>query len=110
MKHINIPQILRAKKLKYLKMLNCRFLKLKSTNPQEFWSILNRLSSTKPESSIDLYALYEHFQQLGRFSENQIVVDLYHIDMDANIDDLCELNRNFTKEEITNCVRKMKNG
>ena len=101
---------MRAKKLKYTEILNCRLLKLKSTNPQDFWSILKRLSSTKPESSIDLYALFEHFQQLGRFSENQIVVDLDHIDMDANTDDTCELNRNFTNEEITNCVRKMKNG
>ena len=85
-------KFLRAKKLKYTEMLNCRLLKLKSANPQEFWSILKRLSSTKPESSIDLYALFEHFQQLGRFSENQIVFDFDHIDMDANIDDLCELN------------------
>ena len=99
-------KFLRTKKLNYTEILNCRLLKLKSTNPQDFWSILKRLSSTKPESSIDLYALFEHFQQLGRFSENQIVVDLDHIDMDANTDDTCELNQNFTIEEITNCDRK----
>ena len=38
-------KFLRAKKLKYTEILNCRLLKLKSTNPQDFWSILKRLSS-----------------------------------------------------------------
>ena len=74
---------------------------MKSLSLHEFWSILNRLGSTKPENSIDLYALYEHLQQLGRFSENQIDVDLDHIDMDAYIDDRCELNRIFTNEETS---------
>ena len=87
--------------LKYTEMPNCRLLKLKSTNPKDFWSILKRLSSTKPEKSINLYALYEMFQQLCRFPENQIVVDLYHIDMDVNFDDLCHINQNITNEEIT---------
>ena len=101
---------LRIKKLTYTENLNSRLLKVKSTNPQEYWSIVKRLNGIKPGISTDLYVLYEHFQQLGLPSEDQIVVDIDHIDMNDDTSDLSELNRNFTTEEISKCVRKMNNG
>ncbi|XP_063436376.1 uncharacterized protein LOC134717812 [Mytilus trossulus] len=82
-----------------------RLKNLRSQNSKEYWNILNKREHTKqPEINFD--NLLNFFRDLNSGTPDPI--DLPNVDQDA-VDDLNgTLNGPITKNEIMNCIKKLK--
>ena len=59
-------RLLRQEKRKYDKELNAKLKQLKSTNPGEYWKIINQDKKINKVGNIPLDTLVGHFQELNR--------------------------------------------
>ena len=87
------------------KSLHRKLRDLKSSNPKEYWNLLNPKMS-KENSSIDMKSLYDHFKIINNPISDRAV------DFDANnIGDEGDetLNTSFTIAELDKLIKKLKN-
>ena len=77
--------------------------KLKSTNPKDYWKIINSLNKNKDNDIIDIETLYEFFKNLNEQSPD--VEDDLNIDI---TDDEELLNSYITEGESLKCIKLLK--
>ena len=101
-------KFIQAKAKKYQKEFNKKLRNLKSTNPKEFWNILNKSSEGKHTlAKISIESFAKHFQKLGETNtdfDDEPAFDPRNIDHSNNE----ELNKDFTVNEIKFLISKLK--
>ena len=101
-------KFIQAKIKKYHKHLNKKLRNLKSTNPKEYWNILNKTTEGKQaiaNISIDFFA--EHFKKLGdQNTDKDEVPAFYPQNIDHSINE--ELNKDFSVNEVTFLISKLR--
>ena len=107
----SLRKIISKKKHLYHKHFNKRLRNLKSTNPKEYWDILNN-ATKKGEiiSKVSIEIFLEHFKKMGDREQNEHNTENQYfnpstMDRGANR----EINRPFQLEEIKMQISKLKN-
>ena len=105
-------KFMKCKEKKYFKDLNQRIRNLKSTNPKEYWNLLNKSTdSSKEQVKISLETFRDHFQKLssnGKENRDGAADDTSDPQkIQCNVND--ELDVDFTIEEIYNNIKNLKN-
>ena len=92
---------------KYHKEFNKRLKNLKSSNPKEYWNILNKSTEGKQTvSKISIACFVEHFRKLGETHNNKDEDNFNPKDVDHSINE--ELNKDFLVTEIKLLISKLK--
>lgn len=92
----------------YCKNLSKNINDMKSNNSKEFWRFLKN-SKKKCQPNIDISKLYEFFKNLNtapQYDDRDELPDIDNPDLDRINNDL---NSYITRDEIYNCIRKLKN-
>ena len=104
-------KLINSKARAYHKAFNKKLYHLKSTNPKEYWNILNKSTEGKRVvSKVSLECFAEHFRKLGlsqdnsHISEDEEIFDPREINHSINED----LNKEFTVPEIKSLITKLK--
>ena len=109
----------RMKKLsEYIATAQCSYNKhfqlnirsLKSKEPKEYWKLLKEYDFNqynKPD--ITLTSLYEHFKQLNTAPHERTYNIADKCTVNIEIIPNTEINIRFTKTEVVNCIRTLKN-
>ena len=101
-------KFIRTKTNAYHKEFNKKLKNLKSTNPKEYWNILNKSSEGKQSASkISVECFANHFQKLGEVqndTEDETNFDPNNIVHSINED----LNKDFFVTEIKLLISKLK--
>ena len=106
-------QYIRKKSRTYFKSLHVNLRNLQTTDPKEFWSLLNRNSSINSnKGNITLDTFYEHFKKLSQAEDpgtEEVPTAAHTIDprsINHNINE--EINKPFTVDEIRKVASKFK--
>ena len=91
---------------KHVRNTQNKLRKLKSSNPKEFWKIINSLENKQEEQNINLETLYEFFKGLNENNDND--GENHDINIDVSDDDEI-LNSSITEAEILKCLNSLKN-
>jgi hypothetical protein len=95
----------------YHKKLHQKIRNLKSSNPKEYWSIINNVDGGRPCSAIDkisLEAFAEHLKKLNEcIKENENIIG--DVSPPINIEYNAAINAPFTSKEILHVIKAMKN-
>ena len=75
---------------------------LKSTNPKQYWKILNSNKQNKNNTLPDLTSLYDHFKTLNKNSDNP------EISINNNTRSEPDLDKEFSDEEILQAIKTLK--
>ena len=103
-------KFIKEKEQKYYKDLNKKIRNLKSTNPKEYWKLLNKdIEGRQERTKISLETFFNHFKDLGGGREiNRTEADNITEGHDPEI-----INENFdfdfTVEEIMSNIKNLKN-
>ena len=104
----NYKKTLDKEEKKYRKNLTKKLKNMRTKDPKTFWKILNQ-GKRRNQPGISLEKLFEFFKNLNAAPSNDITVDLPNL----NDDDLSQLNHDLNipidKEEIFECIKKLKN-
>ena len=103
-------KLLKSKQKIFQKELEQKLRNLKSSNPREYWKIINKSNSSKGKNSnITIGSLFEHFKILSykepTAGDNSF--DPRNAAAEGTVTE--ELNAEFTIEEINLCIRNLKN-
>jgi hypothetical protein len=78
---------------------------LRSSNPKEYWKIINSKSKSNGACHVSITDFYNHFKVVNDCIEN----DVYQYDLDqGNFDDGFLLNSAITEHEILQAVNSLK--
>ena len=100
-------KLLNLKQKNFQKELEQKLRNLKSSNPREYWKIINKSNSSKDKNcNINIGPLFEHFKNLS-FKENINSFDPRTAAADGTINE--DLNSEFTFSEILLCIKKLQN-
>ena len=91
---------------KYNQNMQNKLRKLKSTNPKDYWKIMNSINKNKDNDSIDIETLYNFFKNLNE--QGHDANDDVNINIDTT-DDEELLNSFITEAEILKCIKQLKN-
>ena len=91
---------------KYNQNMQDKLRKLKSTNPKEYWKIINSVNKNKDSDKMGVGTLYEFFKNLNEQCNDGS--DDVNINIDISDDDEL-LNSYITKGEIKKCIKSLKN-
>ena len=91
---------------KYNQNMQDKLRKLKSTNPKEYWKIINSVNKNKDSDKMDVGTLYEFFKNLNEQCNDGN--DDVNINIDISDDDEL-LNSYITEGEIKKCIKSLKN-
>ena len=75
---------------------------LKSTNPKQYWKILNSNKQNKNNTLPDIASLYDHFKTLNKNSDNP------EISINNNTRSEPDLDKEFSDEEILQAIKTLK--
>ena len=75
---------------------------LKSTNPKQYWKILNSNKQNKNNTLPDITSLYDHFKTLNKNSDNP------EISINNNTRSEPDLDKEFSDEEIFQAIKTLK--
>ena len=95
-------RFLRKQKRKYRKEFRKVLKKLRSSNPKEYWSLLNKGANNMNKiGNITLQAFMQHFKQLGQVPEDETHSTFEEFDP-RNITHAVneEINKEFTLDEV----------
>ena len=98
-------RIIRATKRKYTNKINMVLKKMKSTNPGEYWRIINNGNKNNKMGNISLPTLFSFFQELNKNKSNTNSVNPITVSHEEN--DF--INMPFTSEEIRDHISSLKN-
>ena len=94
---------LRQKRRNWIVDTNSNLRRKKSENPKSYWSFFKKLDSKDKRIPIELTKMYNHFKNLN---STNVCSQTFHSDINVND----ELNKAFTENEVTKCIKKIKNG
>ena len=103
-------QILREAKTEHNKALHSKLRTLKSSNPRDYWKLINISNKQQTEIDIGLDALKDHFQQLSQQQNPTSQIPSSEIYSQHSSSDMYnEINDPITVEELLKSVKKLKN-
>ena len=97
--------LIRKEKRKYYKELNKKIISLKSTNPGEYWKIINQGKRNTKVGKIPLNTLLNHFQELNK----DVSTTNVNLPEDQTLSTNEIINTEFTTIEITKHINALKN-
>ena len=100
-------KLLKKEKRKHDKELNAKLKYLKSSNPGEYWNIINRGKRGTRSGKIPDKIIYEHFSELNKAKSNPNNNSVVKQPQNANNNDI--INIPFTEGEITDHIKSLKN-
>ena len=100
-------KLLRNKEKMYNKNLRDKIRTLRTNNAKEYWHLLNKSTEGKKvQTKLSLESFLNHFQKLNQKTDHNRIDDLQHGDNLAKNE---AINIDFTPEEISLIIRKLKN-
>ena len=91
---------------KYKSEMEAKIRKLEKQNPKAYWKYINSLKSKNNQSKTPTLAeLHDHFRNV--YSSNETDTEPEGFNLHSNLD---QLNRHITADEITKCIKNLKNG
>ena len=101
-------RFINSKSKKYFKEFNKKLKNLKSNNPKEYWSILNKsIEGKQAVSKISIECFANHFKKLGEVNDSgDIETPFDPGSVDHSINE--ELNKDFTVAELKLLISKLK--
>ena len=91
---------------KHIENTKCTLRKLNRSKPKEFWKIVNNLESSSIESNLNETEFYEYFREINSTAQGNSDSEEVHININ---DDTEILNSRISAEEITKCIKNLKN-
>ena len=91
---------------KHIENTKCTLRKLNRSKPKEFWKIVNNLESSPTESSLNETEFYKYFREINSTAQGNSDSEEVHININ---DDTEILNSRISAEEITKCIKNLKN-
>lgn len=92
---------------KHIENTKSTLRKLNKSKPKEFWKIVNNLESRSVEANLNEAEFYEYFREINSAVQGNSDSEV-HINIDIN-DDVEILNSRISAEEITKCIKNLKN-
>ena len=98
--------LIKAKKREHFNRFQAKIRILKSNNSKEYWNLLNSATRGKGSSSgADIGVFKEHFEKLSKSDDEPEAEVNFGTDAENEF-----INRDFTVEEISGLIRKLKWG
>ena len=96
---------------KHIKNTKINLRSFNKNNPKEFWKIINSLESKQKDETLDINEFHNYFENTNAAAENNDDnndgdEDEINFNMNGGFD---ELNQPINAEEITKCVKNLKN-